>query len=136
MSTYIRALDKKDDALEVVGGKGRSLAKSANAGVQVPGGFQVTTAAYRRFVADHDLQEQIIELARPAVVEGKASFEQSSTAIGELFSDTGLSAEISAEIEDNNERARIERMTLQMGKRLVTERNQFHSIQEVIELAK
>jgi phosphoenolpyruvate synthase/pyruvate phosphate dikinase len=108
----------------------------ANAGFQVPGGFQVTTAAYRRFVADHDLQEQIIELARPAVVEGKASFEQSSTAIGELFSDTGLSAEISAEIEDNNERARIERMTLQMGKRLVTERNQFHSIQEVIELAK
>ena len=108
----------------------------ANAGFQVPGGFQVTTAAYRRFVADHDLQEQIIELARPAVVEGKASFKQSSTAIGELFSDTGLSAEISAEIEDNNERARIERMTLQMGKRLVTERNQFHSIQEVIELAK
>ena len=100
MPTHIRALDTKDDALEVVGGKGRSLAKLANAGFQVPGGFQVTTAAYRRFVADHDLQEQIIELARPAVVEGKASFEQSSTAIGELFSDTGLSAEISAEISE------------------------------------
>nr|ADI19623.1 phosphoenolpyruvate synthase/pyruvate phosphate dikinase [uncultured delta proteobacterium HF0770_45N15] len=100
MPTHIRALDTKEDALEVVGGKGRSLAKLANAGFQVPGGFQVTTAAYRRFVADHDLQEQIIELARPAVVEGKASFEQSSTAIGQLFADTGLSAAISAEISD------------------------------------
>ena len=100
MSIHIRALDTKDDALEVVGGKGRSLAKLANAGFQVPGGFQVTTAAYRSFVADHDLQKQIIELARPAVVEGRASFEQSSTAIGELFADTGLSAEISAEISD------------------------------------
>ena len=100
MSIHIRALDTKDDALEVVGGKGRSLAKLANAGFQVPGGFQVTTAAYRSFVADHDLQKQIIALARPAVVEGRASFEQSSTAIGELFADTGLSAEISAEISD------------------------------------
>jgi len=50
MSIHIRALDTKDDALEVVGGKGRSLAKLANAGFQVPGGFQITTAAYRRFV--------------------------------------------------------------------------------------
>ena len=100
MSIHIRALDTKDDALEVVGGKGRSLAKLANAGFQVPGGFQVTTAAYRSFVADHGLQKQIIALARPAVVEGRASFEQSSTAIGELFADTGLSAEISAEISD------------------------------------
>ena len=50
--TIITSLDTKDDALEVVGGKGRSLAKLANAGFQVPGGFQITTAAYRRFVTD------------------------------------------------------------------------------------
>jgi len=41
-----------------------------------------------------------------------------------------------ADIEDNKERAKIERMTLQMGKKLVTERTQFHTIQEIIELAK
>ena len=98
MPTYITTLDTKEDALEVVGGKGRSLAKLANAGFQVPGGFQVTTAAYRSFVADNDLQETIIELAKPAVVEGRASFEKSSTAIGQLFADTELSTEISAAI--------------------------------------
>ena len=98
--TIITSLDAKDDAIEVVGSKGRSLAKLANAGFQVPDGFQITTAAYRRFVADHGLQEQIIELARPAVVKGRASFEQSSTAIRQLFADTELSAEIRAEISE------------------------------------
>ncbi len=98
--TIITSLDTKDDALEVVGGKGRSLAKLANAGFQVPGGFQITTAAYRRFVADNGLQEQIIELAKPAVVEGRISFEQSSAAIRQLFADIELSAEIRAEISE------------------------------------
>ena len=71
--SYITSLDTKEDALEVVGGKGRSLAKLANAGFPVPGGFQVTTAAYRSFVADHELQARIVALARPAVVDGRAS---------------------------------------------------------------
>jgi phosphoenolpyruvate synthase/pyruvate phosphate dikinase len=99
--SYITSLDTKEDALEVVGGKGRSLAKLANAGFPVPGGFQVTTAAYRSFVADHELQARIVALARPAVVDGRASFEQSSAAIGQLFADTEISAEISAEIGDS-----------------------------------
>ena len=59
---------------------------SANAGFPVAGGFQVTTAAYRSFVADNELQERIVALARPAVVEGRASFEESAAAIGQLAS--------------------------------------------------
>ncbi len=48
-SSFIVPLDTQetqDDSLEVVGGKGRSLARLANAGFDVPGGFQVTAAAY------------------------------------------------------------------------------------------
>ena len=48
-SSFIGPLDTQetqDDSLEVVGGKGRSLARLANAGFDVPGGFQVTAAAY------------------------------------------------------------------------------------------
>ena len=41
-----------------------------------------------------------------------------------------------ADIEDLNERARIERMTLQLGKILVTQRDQFSTIEEVVEQAK
>ena len=41
-----------------------------------------------------------------------------------------------ADIEDLEERARIERMTLRLGKTLATQRDQFNSIEEVVELAK
>ena len=41
-----------------------------------------------------------------------------------------------ADIEDLKERARIERMTLQLGKQLVTQRDEFSSIEAVIEEAK
>ena len=95
---YTTPLSTKDDALEVVGGKGRSLAKMSNAGFHVPGGFLVTTAAYRGFVADNNLQDQILVLGKPAVVEGRASFEQSSANIQTLFADIDLAAEITAEI--------------------------------------
>lgn len=98
MTSYTVTLDTKDDSLEVVGGKGRSLAKMTNAGFHVPGGFQVTTAAYRSFVADNNLQDQILEFAKPAVVEGRPSFEQSSTNIQGLFAEIELAEEITSEI--------------------------------------
>ena len=98
MTSYTATLDTKDDSLEVVGGKGRSLAKMTNAGFHVPGGFQVTTAAYRSFVADNNLQDQILEFAKPAVVEGRPSFEQSSTNIQGLFAEIELAEEITSEI--------------------------------------
>ena len=64
MHSYVTSLDTEEDALEVVGGKGRSLAKLANAGSPVPGGFQVTVAAYRRFVAANNLQARIARSRR------------------------------------------------------------------------
>jgi phosphohistidine swiveling domain-containing protein len=95
---YTTPLTTQDDSLEVVGGKGRSLAKMANAGFHVPGGFLVVAAAYRSFVTDNNLQQQILDLAKPAVVEGRASFEQSSTNVQKLFADIDLSEHITSEI--------------------------------------
>ena len=96
---YTTALNTRNDALETVGGKGRSLAKLANAGFNVPGGFQVTTAAYRSFVADNHLQETIVSLAKPVVAEGRVSFEQASRDIQALFTNHELSTAISEEIK-------------------------------------
>ena len=45
--------------LPAVGGKGASLARLAGAGLPVPGGFCVTTEAYRRFVAEARLAADI-----------------------------------------------------------------------------
>lgn len=97
MPDFTVPLDTENDALELVGGKGRSLAKLSNAGFYLPGGFQVTTDAYRTYVADHSLQERIIELARPAVVDGRASFQQASANVQALF-EPDLSADLVAEI--------------------------------------
>ncbi|MET8988569.1 PEP/pyruvate-binding domain-containing protein [Nonomuraea wenchangensis] len=44
-------LDDPAADLALAGGKGASLARLARAGLPVPGGFHVTTAAYRAFVA-------------------------------------------------------------------------------------
>jgi phosphohistidine swiveling domain-containing protein len=51
-------LDLADPAadLTTAGGKGESLGRLARAGLPVPPGFHVTTAAYRAFVAAHDLR--------------------------------------------------------------------------------
>ena len=87
-----------DDGLEVVGGKGRSLARMARAGFNVPGGFVITAAAYRSFVTTNGLQEQIVSLAAPAVTDGRVSFEQASSAIQARFAEHDLSAEITREI--------------------------------------
>jgi phosphoenolpyruvate synthase/pyruvate phosphate dikinase len=96
--SLIISLDSQVDSLEIVGGKGRSLAKLTNAGFDVPGGFQITTQAYRQFVAEHNLQSQILELAKPRIVEGTSSFEQASRDIVSLFHEHALNEEITQQI--------------------------------------
>lgn len=49
--------------LSLVGGKGANLARLAGAGVAVPEGFCVTTAAYRRLIADESIERMIDDLS-------------------------------------------------------------------------
>jgi phosphoenolpyruvate synthase/pyruvate phosphate dikinase len=53
--------------LGVVGGKGKSLAALASAGMNVPGGFCLATSAYRQYDTDGDLQASILDLLRPRI---------------------------------------------------------------------
>ncbi|MBW5486065.1 PEP/pyruvate-binding domain-containing protein [Streptomyces bambusae] len=52
-------LDDPAATLETAGGKGSALAELARAGLPVPDGFHVTTAAYREFVTSTGLGERI-----------------------------------------------------------------------------
>lgn len=54
-------LDDRAADLATAGGKGASLARMAGAGLPVPGGFHVTTEAYRAFVAG--FREEILRAA-------------------------------------------------------------------------
>ena len=80
--------------LETVGGKGYSLARLLAAGLPVPSGFFVTTAAYRQFVDAHDLAGVIRAALADADVNRPATLEECSRAIQQRF----LSAEIPAAI--------------------------------------
>ncbi|HEV2654502.1 MAG TPA: PEP/pyruvate-binding domain-containing protein, partial [Ktedonobacteraceae bacterium] len=63
----VLALDDPSATLERVGGKGASLAKLAQAGLPVPPGFHITTAAYRSFVEENGLQESILAVVAVVV---------------------------------------------------------------------
>ena len=58
MNPTILPLDSSLATLSTTGGKAQNLAKLAQAGLPVPPGFIVTTAAYQAFVAANDLQDR------------------------------------------------------------------------------
>ncbi|MEO3868493.1 PEP/pyruvate-binding domain-containing protein [Nonomuraea sp. B12E4] len=72
--------------LATVGGKGASLARLIRAGLPVPGGFHITTGAYRAFVAG--FQEEIL----------RAAAEGAPQRIAALFEAHDMPAGLAAEI--------------------------------------
>jgi rifampicin phosphotransferase len=91
-------LDSTESTLERVGGKGASLARMAGAGLPVPPGFHLTTAAYRRFVEANNLQPAIVEAATLANIDEPASLERASATIQSLFERGAVPEEVAAAI--------------------------------------
>ena len=60
---FTTLIETIEDSLELLGGKGRSLAKMKMAGFNVPGGFVVTADAYRTFIEENGLQLDILSKA-------------------------------------------------------------------------
>jgi phosphohistidine swiveling domain-containing protein len=87
--------------LETVGGKGYSLARLCAAGLPVPPGFFVTTAAYERFVTENNLADGIRSALKKADAGRPATLEECSQDIQNLF----LSAKIPAGIVQPIEQA-------------------------------
>jgi len=95
---YIMPIDTKTLSLEMIGGKGKSLAKMASAGMSVPSGFYLTTSAYKNFVEKNNLQKAIINYAKPEIIGKTVSFESASKKIQGLIKGVGLPDEIIDEI--------------------------------------
>jgi phosphohistidine swiveling domain-containing protein len=85
-SEYVLPLADPGANLETVGGKGASLARLVAAGLPVPDGFHITTAAYRKFVIDNNLQPGILAALEAVDLAQPATLDAASQAIGELFS--------------------------------------------------
>jgi phosphoenolpyruvate synthase/pyruvate phosphate dikinase len=95
---YILPLADPGATLETVGGKGASLARLANAGLPVPDGFHVTTAAYRQFVDENDLQPRILAALDAVDASQPATLETASNTIRDLFSQAGIPPDIAGAI--------------------------------------
>jgi pyruvate,water dikinase len=85
MTSYILSLADPQADLAAVGGKGASLAKLARGGLPVPGGFHVTTTAYREFVAANRLQMHIDEALKQIDPAVPSTLETASAAIRQQF---------------------------------------------------
>jgi rifampicin phosphotransferase len=83
-------LESADPAasLELVGGKGASLARLARAGFNVPRGFHLTTAAYRAFVEANALEALILEAV------SRHTADQAASAIAQIFDRAAVPAGI------------------------------------------
>ena len=94
MKSYTLPLSAPQADLETVGGKGMSLAKLANAGLPVPGGFHVATEAYRQFVSANDLQDGINEALNAVDTSQPSTLEIASASIGGLFAQADIPGEL------------------------------------------
>tara|TARA_X000000950_G_scaffold210888_1_gene253573 strand:+ start:2274 stop:5075 length:2802 start_codon:yes stop_codon:yes gene_type:complete len=109
VTTFTTPIKTTQNDLDLVGGKGRSLARMSCADFDVPGGFLVTTDAYKKFIEDSDLKSKIIEFAKPELRDGYPNFETCSKKINEIITnadiDTIITDQIRAaysELDQNN----------------------------------
>jgi rifampicin phosphotransferase len=95
---FVLSLSDASATLENVGGKGLSLAKMLSAGLPVPGGFHVTTEAYRRFVTANGIQAQILATVAGIDPADHAALEAASGKIAALFAAGRTPSDIAAAV--------------------------------------
>ncbi len=100
-SPLILELDSPEATLELVGGKGASLARLSAAGLPVPAGFHITTNAYRRFVNANGIDEEILSVATQTGSDDPTAFERASAQILALFEKSTIPEDLAALIEQS-----------------------------------
>src|SRR5215217_4538850 len=97
--TYTAWFDeiRKDD-IALVGGKGANLGELSRAGLPVPPGFVLTTAAYDTFVEASGIKGEVVALASVPRADDPSSFEEVAEGIRALFSGGKVPEEMGDEI--------------------------------------
>lgn len=103
--TYVKGLgDVQPGDIAGAGGKAVGLAGLIQAGLPVPPGVVLTTAAYADFVTDNNLGQAIQDLAALSPEESPEEYEHASALIRTLFSKGSMPAGIEAELKAAYER--------------------------------
>ena len=101
---FVIPLADEQASLAVAGGKGSSLARLARAGLPVPDGFHITTAAYRQFISANELQPAIMAALNQVDTAVPTTLERASHTISRLICDAEISQTIANEIAGAYER--------------------------------
>ncbi|WP_427171894.1 PEP/pyruvate-binding domain-containing protein [Arthrobacter sp. 92] len=97
--TYINQFDEVGSGdVAVVGGKGAGMGELFRAGLPVPPGFVLNTAAYEAFVEANHLSAAIQELATLAPMAPTRNYENASERIQALFAGGVMPEPIAAEL--------------------------------------
>lgn len=90
------ALNRED--IDMAGGKGANLGELVRAGLPVPAGYIITTAAYNSYVQTHGLQAQINELVKAVSLSDPKTSQIASEQIRALFQQGTIADELANEI--------------------------------------
>jgi phosphohistidine swiveling domain-containing protein len=97
--TYAAPFDEvRRDAVALAGGKGANLGELSRAGLPVPPGFVLTTAAYDAFVETNGMKDEILALASEP--EDPGAFEAAEGKIKALFARGEIADDVAAEIHE------------------------------------
>ena len=97
MEKFVHSLTTKELTLAQAGGKGANISRLIQAGLPVPHGVVINTAAYRLFVSANDLESKINHLNQSGT--DPASIEDASRQIRQLFAAATLPDDLRAAIE-------------------------------------
>jgi pyruvate,water dikinase len=99
MTTYIkllRELDRTD--LPVAGGKGANLGALTRAGLPVPPGFCISTAAYRSFVKTNELDLELKRILDATQMDDPVALDAAADAIRASFEEGQMTRDMIVEI--------------------------------------
>jgi pyruvate,water dikinase len=94
---WFKEVGKKDIGL--VGGKGANLGELTNAGIPVPPGYIVTSAAYFSFLEQAKLKDKIVEKLGGLDPEDSKRLQEASSEIKEIITGAPMPPEIAEEIK-------------------------------------
>jgi pyruvate,water dikinase len=84
---------KKED-VAIAGGKGANLGELTQAGIPVPPGFVVTSAAYKKFMEETGIFDEIMDILNALDVNNNKELQEASRKIKKIIMDTWMPDEI------------------------------------------
>jgi len=86
------------NSIPLVGGKGANLGEMYNAGLPIPGGFVITSYAFKHFIHVTGIDKKIFSILRTLDVEDSEKLQKASVVIQDLIFKTEMPLEVKKQI--------------------------------------